>query len=90
MNKTWLSIVVVLLLVGLIAGTSQAVEIFFWQHDNGLTVADRVLNANLTSTQSLTRTLDQLDLDYDINTTLPDDLSDYDLVMTSLSFLCPG
>ncbi|NQU05931.1 MAG: hypothetical protein HQ568_07545 [Calditrichaeota bacterium] len=89
MKKTLL-FVVVLLLVGLLAGTSQALEIFFWQHDNGLRISDRVLRASLTSTQSLTRTLDELDLDYDINVTLPSDLSDYDLVMTSLSFFCPG
>ena len=88
--KKALLFVVVLLLVGLLAGTSQALEIFFWQHDNGLRISDRVFRSSLTSTQSLTRTLDELDLDYDINITLPSDLSDYDLVMTSLSFYCPG
>ncbi|MCF7810523.1 hypothetical protein K9N50_06005 [bacterium] len=89
MKKTWFSLVVLLLVV-LMSGTSQAVEIFFWQHDNGVTSADRVLRRSLTTTQSLTMTLDQLDIDYDINTTLPADLSDYDLVMTSLGYYCPG
>ena len=89
MKKTWLSFVVLLLVV-LMAGASQAVEIFFWQHDNGVTSSDRVFRRSLTTTQSLTLTLDQLELDYDISTNLPADLSGYDLVMTSLGYYCPA
>lgn len=90
MRKSWKNLGVVLLVVFFLAGTSQAFEIFFWQHDNGLRVTDRVFNTDLTSTQSLTRTLNNLDLDYTLSVNMPEDLSSYDLVMTSLSFFCPG
>lgn len=74
----------------LLSGTAQAIEIFVWQHDNNLRVNDQVFNASLTATQSITRTLDALDLDYDLSANLPNDLSSYDVVMTALSFYCPG
>ncbi len=80
----------VFLLVVLLAGGAQAFEIFFWQHDNNLGVQDPVYNTRLTSTQSLVRALNELDLDYTLNRNMPNDLSDYDVVMTSLSFYCPG
>jgi len=74
----------------LLAGGASATEIFVWQHDNGLLVLDPVFNANITSTQGLTRTLDALRQSYTLNQVLPNDLSQYDIVMTSLSFYCPG
>jgi len=81
-----------ILLVALLAGNAQAFTIFFWDHDNGAAVRDPVYNQDLNSTQSLTRALDSLGLEYTINSNLPtaDRLSEYDLMMTSLSYYCSG
>ena len=80
----------VLLLILFASTTASAVDIFVWQHDNALTVADPVIGGNLTATQAVTRTLDAEDIDYTLNRTLPDNLSEYDVVITCLSFYCPG
>jgi hypothetical protein len=82
----------VILAFVLMTGSAQAMNIFFWQHDNGVGVVDRVYNSTMTSTQSLTRTLGDLDLDYTLNRNLPsaEELAEYDVMMTSLSFYCPG
>ena len=90
MHRSLKTVGVALLLVVFFMGTAQATEIFFWQHDNNVRVTDRVFNTSLTVTQSLTRTLDNLDYDYTLSRNMPEDLSEYDLVMTALSFLCPG
>jgi len=90
MKKALRAAILVFLLTVFLVGGAQATDIFFWQHDNNLRVQDRVFNTTLTSTQSLTRTLDQLDLDYTLSRNMPNDLSGYDLFMTSLSFYCPG
>lgn len=90
MQKSCNTYLIVMLAVLFLAGASLAEGIFFWQHDNNLRVTDRVFNSSMTSTQSLTRTLNELDLDFDLSRNMPEDLSEYDLVMTSLSFYCPG
>jgi len=90
MHRNCLLVGVALLVALLFASGAQALEIFVWQHDNGLLVNDPVFGASLTATQALTQTLDSLDLAYDLNTALPNDLSGYDIVMTCLSFYCPG
>jgi hypothetical protein len=81
-----------ILLVALMVSSTQAFTIFFWRHDNNLAVIDPVYNASMTATASLTRALDSLGLEYTINSNLPsaDQLCEYDVMMTSLSFLCPG
>jgi len=88
LSVVWLTVFVVMLF----AGGAQAFEVFFWQKDNALRINDPVFETSYTVTQSLTRTLGELDIDYTVNTRLPDaeDLECYDLVMTSLSFFCPG
>jgi len=88
LSVVWLTVFVVILF----AGGAQAFEVFFWQKDNTLRINDPVFRSSLTVTQSLTRTLGELDIDYTLNSRLPDaeDLESYDLVMTSLSFYCPG
>ncbi|MBT3232709.1 MAG: hypothetical protein HN356_07830 [Calditrichaeota bacterium] len=80
----------ILLLTVFISTTASAVEIFVWQHDNNLAVADPVIGGNLTATQAVTRTLDAEDIDYTLNRQLPDNLAEYDVVITCLSFYCPG
>jgi len=90
MNQKKKLLCAAILLTLFIAIESIAIEIFVWQHDNGLRVADPVLRSSLTATQAVTRTLDELDVDYDLNRNLPDNLEDYDVVITCLSFYCPG
>jgi len=84
------SALMIVLLALMLVGSAQAIEIFVWRHDNNLTVADPVLNATITATAAVTRTLDQLQMRYTLNNVLPDNLSDYDVVITCLSFYCPG
>ena len=92
MRRSFIGVGAALLLFVLLAGGAQAIEIFVWQHDNDLRVADPVLRASLTATEAVTRTLDQLDIDYTLNRNLPDSdsLGYYDVVITCLSFFCPG
>ena len=90
MKKTWYAFGVTIFLVLLLSGGAQALDIFLWQHDNGLRVSDPVMNRTQTSTDALARTMDALDWDYDRNTQMPNDLSSYDVFVTSLSFYCPG
>ncbi len=80
----------ILLLTLFLTTTATAVDIFVWQHDNNLQVPDPVIGGNLTATQAVTRTLDAEDIDYTINRQLPDNLEEYDVVITCLSFYCPG
>ena len=90
MKKCFFVLGLVLFLTVLLPSKSEATEIFLWEHDNGLTVADQVLRATITATESVARTLNQLEIDYTRSRILPDDLSQYDVVMTCLSFYCPG
>lgn len=90
MRKVPLAAGLALLLAVLLSSGALATDIFVWQHDNGRTVRDPVFNQVYTATQALTQTLDELDLDCTIDRSLPEDLSDYDLVMTCLSWYCPG
>lgn len=83
-----LSFTTVILL--LFATQSFSFELFVWRHDNRLRVNDTVLNSSITATDAVVRTLDNLDFDYDTGTNLPDDLNRYDVVLTCLSFYCPG
>lgn len=78
-------------LVGFLAGQADAsINIFVWQHDNNLSVYDPVLRTTHTATAAIKRTLDNLNVDYDWATSLPEDLDQYDVVLTALSFYCPG
>ena len=80
----------VLLTALFLVGQLKAIEIFVWEHDNRQRAQDPVFNASLTATQSVMRTLDGLDVDYDHHTALPDDLNAYDVVMVCLGWYCPG
>jgi len=90
MRRSWAIVVSAVLLLMFIAGSAQAVEIFVWRHDNRLRVVDPVLHSSLTATEAVMRTLDRLDIDYVTGNVLPDDLDRYDVVITCLSFYCPG
>lgn len=83
-------IIIALVLLAMLANVTYGINIFVWQHDNRLTVMDPVLMQALTSTQAITRTMDQLGIGYTISEALPDNLVEYDVVITSLSFYCPG
>ena len=71
-----------------IAAEATAVEILVWDHDNNIVSMDRVFRENLTATQSITRTLDELDLEYTLHQqpNLPNNLGDYDIVIIALGF----
>lgn len=91
MKQMGLIAVMLILIAFVFVSSANAFNIFVWQKDNGLTVQDRVFNNQaLNATQSITRTLDVLDYDYTVNRNLPNDLSEYDLIMIPLSFYCPG
>jgi hypothetical protein len=79
-------IAVTLLLCCAIKAT--AVEILVWDHDNNIVSPDHVFDEDLTVTGALTRTLDELDLEYTLrqNANLPDNLGDYDIVIIALGF----
>jgi hypothetical protein len=67
---------------------AAAVEILVWDHDNNIVSLDRVFREDLTVTGALTRTLDELDLEYTLNQqlNLPNNLGDYDIVIIALGF----
>ena len=92
MRKTFFAAGLAVFLVLFLESGVQAFEIFLWQHDNGLRVSDPVYRTSHTATDALARTMNDLDLDYTRSTRLPevDDLSEYDIMVTSLSFYCPG
>lgn len=90
MRRTCLVTLFVLLVVLLFTGDAMSYEIFLWQHDNGLLQADPVLRQSITATEAVARTLNTLDIDYVRDTELPDNLEEYDVVITCLSFYCPG
>lgn len=92
MKKRCMFVSLGLVLVFLLAGGAQAIEIFVWQHDNNLTQMDPVYGTALTATLAVTRALSDLDLDFDMSRNLPDieALCDYDVVIVCLSFFCPG
>jgi hypothetical protein len=78
------------LLLVLLAGQASAIEVFVWHHDNGLRVIDPIYNQSYTATQPIYRALNDLDNPWDSSTVLPNDLSQYDVVITCLAFYCPG
>jgi len=93
MNRNLKVVFAALLLAFFLAGEASAYRVFVWRHDNGLRCADPVLGGSLTATESVVRTLTglrQYGIEWDSSATLPEDLSQYDVVMTCLSFLCPG
>jgi len=90
MNRSVKVAMLTMLLALFLAGEALAIDIFVWRHDNNLRCTDPVLGGNLTATESVLRTLRALGLDFDSSSVLPDDLSDYDVVITCLSYLCPG
>ena len=67
---------------------AAAVEILVWDHDNNIVSLDRVFDENLTVSEALTRTLDELDLEFTLNQqpNLPNNLGDYDIVIITLGF----
>ncbi len=80
----------IFLLVLLLVGQAAAYQVFVWRHDNNLRVVDPIFGSSLTATESVLRTLTALRIPWDSSSVLPDDLSRYDVVVTCLSFYCPG
>ncbi|HHE46522.1 MAG TPA: hypothetical protein ENL08_02310 [Bacteroidetes bacterium] len=80
----WIAIVLFLAL----AVNAEAARIFVWDHNNGAIVRDQVFNDSMTVCESMTRTLDEIGLEYTCETFLPEYLGDYDLVIINLGY--PG
>ncbi len=72
----------------LLASNSLAVDIFVWQNDNDITSPDPIFEEDLTTFSAITRTLEALEFDYESDSTLPEDLNEYDVVIISLGFFC--
>ncbi|MBM3326625.1 MAG: hypothetical protein FJY65_06555 [Calditrichaeota bacterium] len=90
MSAKLMRVCLALLLVLLFAGQAAAYQVFVWRHDNNLRATDPVLGGTPTATESVVRTLTALRIPWDSSSVLPDDLSRYDVVVTCLSFYCPG
>ena len=90
MKKFGIVIFLTILFALMLAGGAQAIEIFLWDHDNNLAVADPVFRQNLNATDAIRRTLDQLELDYTFSAaaSLPNNLEDYDVVIIALAYFC--
>ncbi len=75
-------------LVVLFATEAGAIDILVWDRDNNVEIRDWVFGEDLTPAETMTRTLDELDLEYTLHRSrdLPDDVNDYDLVIISLGF----
>ena len=84
-----LTLAVILLFISSCLLPLTAAEIFVWENDNGLRIVDPVFEANLTVAEAITTTLEQLEMPYTIDASLPEDLSDYDVVVVALGFYCP-
>jgi len=64
-----------------------AIEIFVWERDNGYTQQDPVFEEDFTASMALTRTLEELDYEFTADTTLPENLGIYDVVLVTMGFL---
>ena len=65
-------------------------NILVWDNDNNSDYIDPDSAQFYTCEQSITQSLDALDIEYDLVTTLPRDLSFYDVVMIELGLYCVG
>jgi len=90
MNRSSKVAILAILLALMLAGEASAYQVFVWRHDNNLRCADPIYGGAFTATESVLRTLTSLQIPWDSSSVLPDDLSDYDVVVTCLSYLCPG
>ncbi len=78
----------VVLLALLLPGYSSALNIFIWQCDNNLPFEDPVFDEDLNAYQAIAQTLEELNLDFDHDWNLPDNLGDYDVLVIPLGFFC--
>jgi hypothetical protein len=90
MRRSAFAVTLTLLLALLFTTQASAYNVFVWRHDNNLRAQDPIYGQSLTATESVMRALTSLQMDWDSSSVLPDDLSGYDVVVTCLSFLCPG
>ncbi|MBT7617125.1 MAG: hypothetical protein HN590_07575 [Calditrichaeota bacterium] len=67
---------------------SYAIDIFVWQKDNDITSPDPIFEENLTTFSAITRTLGELEYNFQSDTLLPENLSEYEIVIVSLGFFC--
>jgi len=82
-TATWIISVLVILM----ATEVGAIDIIIWDNDNNVESRDPVFGEDLTAAETLTRTLDELDLEYTLcrDRSLPN-VDEYDLVIICLGF----
>jgi len=90
MNRVPKVAILTLLVALMLAGEASAYQVFVWRHDNNLRCSDPVYGGSFTATESVLRALTALEIPWDSSSVLPDDLSEYDVVVTCLAYLCPG
>jgi len=77
-------------LILLFNSSAIGLDIFVWENDNSLRLIDDVLQDTSLSHEAITQSLDILEYDYDSDASLPEDLSEYDIVIVSTGFSCPS
>ncbi len=75
---------IILILALFVASDVEAIDIFVWDHNNGIEIRDLVFGEDLNVFESMIRTLDSLGLEYTSNDWLPANLDGYDLVIINL------
>lgn len=73
-------------LVFILFSSAYGLDVFVWQHSNGLVSPDPVFEEEITSCEAITRTLDVLEINYVCDDTLPNNISEYEVVVVSLGF----
>ncbi len=74
----------------LFTSNANAYELFVWANDNALAIYDPETDEWLNSSNAVLHTLDRLDIEYDTDSVLPDNLSQYDVILVCLGFTCPN
>ncbi|MBT3234212.1 MAG: hypothetical protein HN356_15540 [Calditrichaeota bacterium] len=67
---------------------SYAIDVFVWQNDNDITSPDPIFEENHTTFSAITRTLGELEYNFQSDTLLPENLNEYEIVIVSLGFFC--
>jgi len=86
MRNTKFIAVIFCLVFFLISIQASAFDIFVWENHNNLDRTDPVFDERMTASQSIMRTLTNLEHEFDNGTDLPGNLNDYDVIVVVLGF----
>ncbi len=79
-----------LLLFSFTATQTSVANILVWNNDNNSHFTHPETGASTNCEVGITSALDANDVDYTLSSTLPNDLSGYNIVMISLGLYCVG